>query len=290
MRVSMPIQSIAAASVVVFAVSVPAAHAMNPCTRVAKEAKKECKAECKEDFQIAKDACLNRDHACVEVCRAERANCRDASGRDAAIAVCDAALADAKQICRDTYLAGTPERDQCIDQAQVVAFQCRDQAREDTKGALRECRRSFKACARACPPADPPSSVDPVQCKIDAKAAYAVCKDACVEDFQLAKDICRNRDHACVEVCRDARDVCRQPVIDQLASAVAICKATRDTEVQNCRDLYPEDPVALDTCIDNAQVTAFQCRDQAREDARPGFEGCRQDFRDCVLTNCPPIE
>jgi hypothetical protein len=295
MRVSVPIQSIAAAAVVVFALSVSAAHA-GLCVGAAAQAKRECKAICQEDYQIAKDACLNRDHACVEVCRTERADCRDAIAiRDPArpldevIAECDATLEIAKQACRDAYLAGTPERDHCIDQAQVVAFQCRDQAREDAKPALKECRRNFKTCAKACPPADPPSSVDPRQCKADAKAAYAACKDACIEDFQLAKDICHNRDHACVELCRDARDVCLQPVIDQLVSDVADCKATRDTEVQNCKDLYADGTPERHTCIDNAQVKAFQCRDQAREDARPGFEACRQDFQTCALA-CPPIQ
>jgi hypothetical protein len=288
MKVSVPIQSIAAAAVVVFALSVPAAHA-GPCVRAAKQAKIECKAVCLEDFQTAKDACLNRDHACVEVCRAERAVCRDDSGIDDAIAACDATLEGAKQVCRDANPPGTPERNQCIDQAQVVAFQCRDSAREAAHGALKLCRSAFKTCANACPPADPPSSVDPVQCKADAKDAYALCKDACREDCQLAKDICHNRNHACVELCRDARDVCLQPVIDQLVSDVADCKATRDTEVQNCKDLYADGTPERHTCIDNAQVKAFQCRDQAREDARPGFEACRQDFQTCALA-CPPIQ
>jgi len=289
MRVSVPIQSIAAAAVVVFALSIPAAHA-GWCVRVAAQAKRECKAICQEDYQIAKDACLNRDHACVEVCRAERAVCRDDSGIDDAIALCNATLEIAKQACRDAYSAGTPERDHCIDQAQVVAFQCRDSAREAAYGALKLCRSAFKTCARACPPADPPSSVDPAQCKADAKAAYAACKEACREDFQLAKDICHNRDHACVELCRDARDVCLQPVIAQLVSAITLCKATRDVEVQNCRDLYAEGTPERDTCIDNAQVVAFQCRDQAREDARPGIDACQQAFRTCAWDDCPPIQ
>jgi len=288
MRVSVPIQSIAAAAVVVFALSVSAAHA-GLCVGAAAQAKRECKAICQEDYQIAKDACLNRDHACVEVCRYERSVCRETSGIDDAIAACNATLEAAKQVCRDNNPPGTPERDQCIDQAQVVAFQCRDQERENAKGALKECRYNFKTCARACPPADPPSSVDPRQCKADAKAAYAACKDACIEDFQLAKDICHNRDHACVELCRDAREVCLQPVIAQLVSDVAACNATRDTEVQTCRDLYAEGTPERDTCIDNAQVAAFQCRDQAREDARPGFEACRDAFRVCALL-CPPIQ
>ena len=54
----------------------PANAGPRPCLREAKRDAKDCAATCKEDFQTAKDACLNRDHDCVEVCRANRAQCR----------------------------------------------------------------------------------------------------------------------------------------------------------------------------------------------------------------------
>ncbi len=72
-----------------------------------------------------------------------------------------------------------------------------------------------------------------------------------------------------------------------LAADIAACNATRETAIQNCRDLYPNDPVALDQCIDNAQVEAFQCRDTAREARRPDIENCRALFRACAQA-CPP--
>ena len=252
---------------------------------------KECKATCKEDFQEAKDTCLNRDHACVEICRAERAECREATGLDAAIAQINATLVGAKQTCRATHAEGTPERDQCIDQAQVVAFQQRDDAREAAKSDIKLCRADFKACAKACPPADPPSSVDRVQCKEDAKSAYLTCKETCREDFQVTKDACRNRDHVCVEGCREDRDGCRQPVIDQLLADIAVCNTGpggRSEDIEECHNLYGDGTPELDTCIDQAQVEAFQCRDGAREDARPGFETCRQAFQSCA-GGCPPV-
>ena len=43
----------------------------------------------------------------------------------------------------------------CIEQARVVAFQCRDQAREDAKPGFAACRAGFKTCVQACPPASP---------------------------------------------------------------------------------------------------------------------------------------
>lgn len=264
------------------------AAAINSCIDDAKIAFQECKGDCKETFQEAKDTCLNRDHACVEVCRAEREQCRIDTGFDGAIAACNATLAGAKQDCRELYGPGTSERDRCIDQAQVVAFQCRDGEREIHKPALKLCRSEFKACARACPPADPPSSADPVQCKIDAKNAYLTCKAGCIEDRQFAKDVCRNRDHLCMEGCREDRDEeCLAPVLARLLSDIAGCNATRNGAIQTCEELYGEGTPERDTCIDNAQVAAFQCRDQKREDAKPDIAGCRQAFRTCAQ-GCPP--
>jgi hypothetical protein len=284
---SLKISTIALAALAVL-LGAAVADAASPCIKDAKREHKDCRATCKEDFQIAKDACLNRDHACVEVCRAQRSECREATGFDAAIDACNAQLAIDKQACKDAHPADTPERDQCIDQVQVIAFQCRDAAREVAKPLLRACRRTFRACARACAPAEPPIPSSEVrQCKVDAAAAHLACKAECREDFQVAKDACRNRDHACVELCRADRAACKQPFLDQLAAALAGCKATRDAGVLNCQNLFAEGTPERDQCIDNVQVEAFQCRDQAREDVRPGLHDCRVAFRACVGA-CPP--
>jgi hypothetical protein len=266
----------------------PRAHAGNSCVGDAAGGYKNCKADCKEDFQVAKDTCLNRDHACVEACREDRRHCRDATGIDDAIAQCDATLVGARRTCRQNNPTDAGQRDHCIDQAQDVAFQCRDAAREAAKSGLKQCRKDFQACAQACPPANPPSSADPKQCKSDAQEAYQACKGGCVEAFQTAKDECRNRDHVCVEGCRADRDVCLGPKLDALVAAYAACNATRDGDVQNCKNLYGAGTPERDTCIDNAQLAAFQCRDQAREDARPGLDQCRADFQACAQ-GCPPI-
>jgi hypothetical protein len=297
MTARIPLRSLAALATLALVSIAPAAWATNSCRVEAKLNFKDCKAGCKEDFQAAKDACLNRDHFCVEVCRAERYECRQATGFDAAIDACNDALEDAKQDCRDnpSNPPGSDSRDACIDAAQVIAFQCRDQAREIAKPALKACRKAFALCAQACPPPDPPSSVNPSQCKVDAKTVYVACKNACIEEFQVNKDACRNRDHVCVEGCREDREVCRAPVEDQLASDIAACNLTLHGDgtpenpgaIETCKSLYAEGDPLRDQCIDNAQVDAFQCRDQAREDARPGFLTCRQNFRSCV-EGCPP--
>lgn len=277
------------ASVVALAavVGVAPAQGRSLCVLTAKYDYKECKAECRENFQVAKDACLDRDHDCMEVCRALRAYCRELTGIDDAIAACNETLYAAKQTCRNDHPAGSVERDACIDQAQVVAFQCRDDAREVARPGLRQCKRLSRYCARSCQRNEVPDRAAVLLCKDEAKQALLDCKAGCKEDLQVAKDACRNRDHACAEACRENRDTCKQPFLDQLAADIAACKGVRDADIQICKDLYGEGTPERDTCIDRAQVVAFQCRDQARENARPWLNGCREVFIGCI-TACPP--
>ena len=127
-----------------------------PCVRSATVDRGACYTTCRDDFQVAKDACQNIDHACAETCRANREACRAAplSALVVCRAPCESALADAVTNCRNTTSRGTPERDQCIDAVQVTAFQCRDTCREQAAPALRKCRADYTACIKACPPAN----------------------------------------------------------------------------------------------------------------------------------------
>lgn len=256
----------------------PIAYAGNGCIKAAKAEYRECGADCKEAYQVAKDACLNRDHECVDICRAYRAVCIDATGLEAALDVCGDDRETAIANCKALYGPDTPERDQCIDNAQVEAFQCRDLARETYRPAVKLCRKGFTACAKACPPGAGPVE-DPKACKLAAKGTYKTCRTDCREDFQVAKDACFNRDHDCVETCRSQRQTCKDPVLATRDAAIDACNTTRAQAIAACN--------GDDTCIDQAQVVAFQCRDQAREDARPGLQACRAAFKTCV-TACPP--
>jgi hypothetical protein len=261
--------------------------AAGPCINDAQQQFTETKAQCKEDYQAAKDACLNRDHDCMEGCRAGREECSLATGLDESLTACRDALRDAKATCRAIYAEGTPALDQCIDQAQILGFLCRREARRAAKPALKACRAGFRACAQACPtPADPSDVVDKVQCKLDAKNAYLTCKADAREALQTQKDLCRTRDHVCVEGCRADRDTCREPIENQLDADIAACNAARASAVTNCQTLYPEGP-DRDLCVSNAQVDAFQCRDAARETAKPGIQACRDAFKACAEA-CPP--
>lgn len=248
------------------------------CVKGAAGEYRECKGVCKEDFQIAKDNCINKDHVCVEACREERAECREATGFDAAIDTCNATRETEIANCKVLYDPDTTDRDQCIDNAQLAAFQCRDQVREDLGPAVKACRAAFRLCVSYCPAGAGPVE-DPAQCRLDAKTPYKGCRAACREDFQIGKDACRNKDHDCVEQCRTDRQTCKAPVQATFDATVAACAVAKQTAITACN--------GDDTCIDQAQAVAFQCRDQAREDAKPGFSACRTAFKGCVLV-CPP--
>ena len=267
-----------AAALVAGVTSRAGAGPIGQCIKAAAGDYKVCKGNCKEDFQTAKDACINKDHDCVEACRDGRADCRDATGFDAAIEACNADMETKIANCKAIFDPDTIERDQCIDNAQVDGFVCRLGVRTEKKPLLDACRKGFKSCVQACPDGSGPV-VDPKQCKSDASAAYKACLAGCREDFQFAKDACRNLDHDCVEACRAGRSACNDPVQAALDAAIAACKVTRDDAIAGCNG----DP----TCILQARVVAFQCRDQAREDAKPGFAACRAGFKGCVQV-CPP--
>ena len=264
-----------------------AARAGDPCVGDAKLAFLDCKGDCKEGYQIAKDACRNNDHVCMEGCRARRAQCILDTSLDEDLLACRNTLRRAKDKCREDHADDPDGIDGCIDQVQVVAFLCRRDARIAAKPDLAACRLAFRVCAQECPPnPDSTMNIDKVQCIIDAKNAYLACKADCRERFQEQKDLCLNRDHACLEVCRAQRDTCRAPIEDQLDADIASCNATKTGDVTNCENTYPPGE-NRERCITQALVDAFQCRDGARERARPGFEGCRAAFQTCA-EDCPP--
>ncbi len=257
------------------------AGATGQCIKAAAGEYKECKADCKEAFQAAKDACINKDHACVEACREDRAACIDATGFEAAIDACNDARDVAVANCKAIYPPESAERDQCIDNAQVDAFLCRLGVRTEKKPLIQACRKGsvelgvqgFRPCVKACPEGAGPVT-DPRTCRLEAVTAYKECKGACREDFQAEKDACRGLVHDCVENCRADRAACKDPILATFDAAVAACKATKEAAIEAC--------AGDAACIVQAKVVAFQCRDDAREAAKPGLAACRDAFRACV--------
>lgn len=129
---------------------------------------------------------------------------------------------------------------------------------------------------------------DPV-CIADAVAAKKDCKLRCKDDFLLAKDNCRNVDHACADGCRAQRGLCYDGPIAALEACLAQANADLEAAKTACRNQEPPlDPVALDACIDLAQVTAFTSRDTCREGLdREAIKLCRKAFHEC-MRGCPP--
>ncbi len=112
MQTHVPCRPTLAVAVLAVLVTAPSSWATNSCRADVMQTFKDCNATTKEDFQAAKDACLNRDHQCVEACRADRYDCGQATGFDAAIQNCNDTLETAKATCPQNNGPGTQGCDQ----------------------------------------------------------------------------------------------------------------------------------------------------------------------------------
>ncbi len=127
------------------------------------------------------------------------------------------------------------------------------------------------------------------ECVQDAQEDYKDCIAVCREFMQVDKDLCRNVNHACAETCRDQYRGCVSPHLEALEACKNLCDQQRQEAVQVCREQHQEDQASLDDCVDQAQVEAFMCRDQCREQTqiRTRLIECRQQLRSCIQA-CPP--
>jgi hypothetical protein len=128
------------------------------CIADARAEAKTCSDLCRDEFRAAKDTCLDIDHDCAEAAREQREACVGAVLTALAQCVASECAGYTAQIeqCRATYPLGSAERDACIDNAQLLRFQCRDACREsvELRPSLRECRVEFRDAIRACPKPD----------------------------------------------------------------------------------------------------------------------------------------
>lgn len=124
-----------------------------------------CRSNCREHFQAAKDICRNIDHDCADRCRADLDTCLEAPTGPITLYEtcrlnCREDLVTEKARCREMHPPGTPERDQCIDRAEVTAFACRDTCRDTYREGVRDqvrlCRLAFRTCILQCPPPPTP--------------------------------------------------------------------------------------------------------------------------------------
>jgi hypothetical protein len=125
-------------------------------------------------------------------------------------------------------------------------------------------------------------------CVYDAKNERNLCVAKCQEEFRVDKDGCRNVDHDCADVCRANFEASVGPFLENLTDCKADCLTTLENSKADCRTTYPVlGSVERDTCIDGAQVAAFMCRDQCRENIAASLKTFRIEFRACIKV-CPP--
>lgn len=144
-----------AAGILSFAFNAMAVQPNPQCVQNAKNELEFCKNVCKEDFLAHKDLCLNVEHSCANACRVGHSACveQPLENLEACKDTCNDAFETARQSCLKQFTEGTAERHQCIDHAQVLAFQCRDHCHEGVAEALSRCGKTLRGCMNACPPA-----------------------------------------------------------------------------------------------------------------------------------------
>jgi hypothetical protein len=131
-------------------------------------------------------------------------------------------------------------------------------------------------------------------CLVQSKATFQACRQQCTDNYKDDKFRCRNVEPGCGNACLAGREVCLEPINDTLDTCLDGCKATlQQTKQDQCHvppACAPGDTVC-DGCVDDAQVQAFICRDNCREDFRANHtddvKQCHAIFRACVHA-CPP--
>ena len=130
------------------------------------------------------------------------------------------------------------------------------------------------------------------QCVADAAAQYKIDRTAAQDVFKTAKDVCRNRDPVCAEACRTAHEGCVDVPEAAVESCMDICATTLSTARDDCKESQAEDTPERKTCIDDAQVDAFKCRDACRDNAdRAALQECKTGFKACIqacAASAPP--
>jgi hypothetical protein len=124
------------------------------CIRGAAKDYQECRQQCQADFKEAKEVCRDVAHSCALDCTEKLDKCEEIplTKLENCKNGCNLLLDAAKENCRSHYGKGSEELDACIDQAQVIAFLCRDGCREDVSDELKPCRLAFRNCISACQP------------------------------------------------------------------------------------------------------------------------------------------
>ena len=262
----------------------PPRQCSDPCIQAARSTAKQCASSANGVFLDALDGCFDRDHECIESCRAVQQGCRDATSVGADFARCDAELVAATADCRNRFPAGSLRLEGCIFRAQAANGRCRRGAKRSARRELRDCRRGFRGCAPGCGPGGPPGGAG--SCTADAKSAVRALLVDCRQAYQVTVSACIDKDLACLQSCIDARATCTAPTQAALAAAIASCNSQLAAALAACRSANPGGGAALDSCVEAAQANATACRDAAIQGEAPGFAACAGPYLACVHA-CP---
>lgn len=256
----------------------------DPCVEAARQAYIECRRDAATTLVTSRAICRGRDLTCVQACLQRQAACVQETGLVGALQTCLTDAAAAAQNCLTRFPLQARKRNQCIDQAQLQTFQCRNQARTSRRQELAGCAVGYRQCAQPCGPNQPPpgSRICLAQALQANNQTVATCNQTAAAD----KSACLSKDTACVQACRDARSDCITPFQNAIDAAVESCEAARRMAVASCEATAPPGP-ERDACIQTADSDAFVCRDEAREAQAPGLAQCTTTYVGCVRA-CPP--
>ncbi len=255
----------------------------DPCLEAERQSSIECRQNAVETQSVSRTLCRGRDLACAQACVVGEQDCVAATGLGPALAACASEGEAAIQRCLNRFAAGTKRRSQCIDDAQLSTFQCRNGARVSRRGQLARCAVLFRGCVRPCGPDARPPGVR--RCLAEAARTKRSAVATCNQTANTARSACFDKDATCVQSCRDTRTTCGQPTQATLAAALESCENTRRTAGATCEATTPVGS-ERQACIQIADANAFVCRDDAREAAAPGLTACEKAYVPCVRS-CP---
>jgi hypothetical protein len=124
-------------------------------------------------------------------------------------------------------------------------------------------------------------------CREAARGDWVTCRRAAITTFALDRQLCLDRDPACVQACAERQNDCGEAT--GFGPAFEACLTQESAAVSQCRDRFQAGSQKRERCVDNARIAGFQCRNGARRAAGPALRRCRADFDRCA-DRCGPGE
>lgn len=122
-----------------------------------------------------------------------------------------------------------------------------------------------------------------------ARQSYRGCRRDAAETLVVSRALCRGRDLACVQACIEGEVNC--VAATGFPAALQTCLRDGAAATQSCLAKFPLQPNKRKRCVDQAQLSTFQCRNEARTSRRQELARCAVAYRQCALPcgpNDPP--